>query len=134
MGFFSKLVLFSRVEGRVTLNGEPVSGVEVVQQASYLEPGDLPTTAVRTDASGRFSFDEISRRAGLGGLLPGEMRVSQKLLLRYDGQEFEGWRHSKTSGEPNGELDGKPLKLVCELTTAPDFEGTHYGICRVDED
>jgi hypothetical protein len=56
--------------------------------------------------------------------------VLQKITIRYEGRDYTAWRHTKNSYEPDSELDGKPLDLECELTRAPDFEGTHYGICK----
>ena len=63
-------------------------------------------------------------------LIPAQPSIRQKLVIRYQGVEYEAWSHGKHDYDANSELDGKPLRLVCDLATAPDFEGTHYGICR----
>jgi len=128
------MVLCSRVEGIVTRNGEPVQGAEIIQETFYRKPGDVPDVTVLTDSEGRFVLEELSQVAGFSRFIPGEVRIMQLIRIRIDNEEYVAWRHSKSSGDKNSELDGKPIKLTCELTTAADFEGTHYGICRVAEE
>ena len=130
MSMFSKLVLFSRVEGVITQDGKPVEGAEVVQEVLYKDIDEVPATTASSDSQGHFVLEEVTHSAGLSRMLPGQVSIGQRLVIRYQGKEYEGWRHNKTSVEPDSELDGHPLKLVCELTTRPDFEGTHFGICR----
>ncbi len=130
MSMFSKLVLFSRVEGVITQEGKPVEGAEVIQEVLYKEADEVPIITAVSGAEGKFVLEEVTHSAGLSRLLPGQVSIVQRLVIRYQGKEYEGWRHNKSSIEPNSELDGRPLKLVCELTTPPDFEGTHFGICR----
>ena len=134
MGKFSKLVLFSHVEGVITQDGEPVEGAEIVQEILYKEVDNIAPTTVKSAADGHFVFEEVSEKAGLSRMLPGTATITQRLVIRHDGQEYEAWRHGKKDFEPNSELEGQPLRLVCELTTPPDFEGFHYGICRVAKD
>lgn len=129
-----ELVLFSRVDGVVLKDGAPLAGVEILQEIVYREPGRVPSRTITTDASGRFSLSPVTERSGLGRLVPGQPSILQRLVIRHDGVEYEGWRHSKESFEANSELDGRPLRLVCDLSTAPDFEGKHYGVCRVAPD
>ena len=130
MSMFPKLVLFSRVDGVITLDGKPVEGAQVTQEVLYKDADEVPATMVTSDAQGNFVFEEVTHGAGLSRMLPGQVSIVQRLVIRYQGKEYEGWRHNKSSVEPNSELDGHPLRLVCELTTPPDFEGTHFGICR----
>ena len=130
MSMFSKLVLFSRVEGVITQDGKPVEGAEIVQEVLYKDVDEVPPSTVVSGPEGSFVLEEVTHAAGLSRMLPGQVSIGQRLVIRHQGEEYEGWRHNKTSVEPNSELDGRPLKLVCELTTPPDFEGTHFGICR----
>jgi len=65
-------------------------------------------------------------------LLPAQLVVMQKIVIRYQGAEYIAWRHMKGSCGVNSEVDGRALKLVCELRRKPDFEGTHYGICKAE--
>ena len=131
MGMFSELVLFSDVEGVVMKEGVPVAGAEIVQEITYQEPGKIPVRTIRTGADGRFTLARVTTGAGLSRIIPGQPSVRQRLMIRHNGIEYEGWRHNKNSYELNSELDGRSLRLVCELSNTPDFEGKHYGICQV---
>ena len=137
-GAFNRIVLMSDVEGVVLKDGVPVEGAEVVQQISLDEPNDVPETIARTDAQGKFDFLRVTKGPGIRRLIPVEPSVLQRILIRYKGVEYEAWRHSKHSYEPDSELNeypvqGRkgPLKLVCELSNKPDFEGNHYGVCKL---
>jgi hypothetical protein len=131
MGAFSSLVLFSEVKGTVLKDGQPVAGAEIVQQVDWSDdPDKNPRNQTTTDKNGAFSFPAVERSAGLLRLVPAQPMILQKLIIRYQGVEYEGWLHGKDSYDANTELDGRPLRLVCDLATAPDYEGTHFGICR----
>ncbi|MCJ7558249.1 MAG: hypothetical protein MUP90_15235 [Gammaproteobacteria bacterium] len=130
MSMFSKLILFSRVDGVITQDGKPVEGAQIIQEVLYKNADEVPATTVVSGPAGDFVLEEVTHAAGVSRMLPGQVSVVQRLVIRFQGKEYEGWRHNKTSVEPDSELDGQPLKLVCELTTPPDFEGTHFGICR----
>ncbi|WP_028225395.1 carboxypeptidase-like regulatory domain-containing protein [Paraburkholderia ferrariae] len=133
MGLFDPLVLFSEVHGTVLKDGKPVAGAEVVQKVVWSDNEDeIPSQRAITDPGGAFSFPAVERRSVLLHLLPHQPVVIQKIVIRYQGAEYEAWRHTKGSYEINSELDGRPLKLVCELSRQPDFEGTHYGICKAE--
>jgi len=130
MGVFDPLVLFSEVHGTVLNNGKPVEGAELVQKVVWSDNDNLDQHAL-SDRSGAFRFSPIERRAGLLRLIPAQPIMLQSTTIRYQGVEYEAWRHSKGSYNANTELDGKPIWLACELTQKPDFEGKHYGIWRV---
>ena len=131
MGFSSRLVLFSEVHGTVLNNGKPVLGAELVQQVVWSDnKNDVPPQQTSSDADGRFSFPMVERSAGVIRMVPHQPVILQKILIRYEGVEYTAWRHTKNTYDANSELDGKPLNLQCELSREPDFEGTHYGICK----
>lgn len=131
MGLSSPLVLFSEVHGTVLSDGKPVQGAELVQEVVWSDnKNDVPPAHTQSDAQGRFHFPAVEHRPGLLRGVPHQPVVLQKITIRHAGHEYTAWRHTKNSYEPNSELDGKPLNLECELTRAPDFEGTHYGICK----
>jgi hypothetical protein len=131
MGVFDRLVLFSEVRGTVLMDGEPVKGAELVQKVIWSEnENEIPPQSCVTDASGAFWFPAIERRPGLRRLVPSQPVMLQRILIRYQGVEYIGWRHGKTGWDANTELDGRPIKLVCELNREPGHEGTHYGICE----
>jgi hypothetical protein len=132
MGLTSERVLFSQVGGVVTKDGKPVAGAEIEQTVLYKEEGRIPQTSVVSDDKGKFAFAQVSVNEG-PKLLPGEVSVSQRLVIRYKGQEFEGWNHGKKGKEANTESNGKPLRLVCELSNEPGVAGNSFGICRLQE-
>lgn len=131
MGVSSRLVLFSEVQGTVLKGGKPVQGAQLTQETVWSDnKNDVPPKSVRTDSDGRFLFPAVERDAGATRVVPHQPVILQKILISYDGQEYTAWRHTKNSYEANSEMEGRPLKLECELTRSADFEGTHYGICK----
>lgn len=133
MGVFDRLVLFSEVHGTVLKDGKPVSGAELVQKVVWSDNGnEIPPQRTMTNEAGTFSFPAIERGAGLLRMIPAQPIMLQKILIHYQGAEYIAWQHSKTSYNANTELDGRPIRLVCELSRRPDYEGKHYGICKAD--
>ena len=133
MGIFDRLVLFSEVHGTVLKDGKPVAGAELIQKVVWSDDeNEIPPQRTVTDKAGAFSFPAIERRAGILRMIPAQPIMLQKILIHYQGAEYIAWQHSKTSYNANTELDGRPIRLVCELTRQPDFEGKHYGICKAD--
>jgi hypothetical protein len=131
MGIFDRLVLFSEVRGTVLKDGQPVAGAEVIQKVVWSDnENEIAPQRAMTDKAGAFSFPAIEHRAGLLRMIPAQPIMLQKILIRYQGAEYIAWQHSKTSYNANTELDGRPIRLVCELTRRPDYEAKHYGICK----
>ena len=131
MGISSQLVLFSEVHGTVLSHGKPVQGAELIQETVWSDnKNDVPAVTTTTDADGRFHFTEVDRKAGILRMVPHQPVILQKITIRYEGVDYPAWRHTKNTYDANSELDGKPLNLQCELSREPDFEGTHYGICK----
>jgi hypothetical protein len=133
MGIFDRLVLFSEVHGTVLKDGKPVAGAEIVQKVVWSDDeNEIAPQRAMTDKAGAFSFPAIEHRAGVLRMIPAQPIMLQTILIRYQSAEYIAWQHSKTSYNANTELDGRPIRLVCELTRQPDFEGKHYGICKAD--
>ena len=131
MGAFDHLVLFSEVHGKVLKDGKPVEGAELIQTVVWSDNKDeIPPQRAITDAQGAFSFPVVERKAGLLRIVPHQPVMLQKIIIHYQGAEYTAWRHTKDRYDLHSEMDGKPINLVCELTREPDFEGTHYGICK----
>ncbi|HET6913107.1 MAG TPA: DUF6795 domain-containing protein [Rhodanobacteraceae bacterium] len=131
MGVSKRLVLFSEVRGTVLMHGSAVQGAQIRQEVVWSDNKDeIPPQQAVSDVQGAFSFPAIERNAGVLRLVPHQPVILQKILIQYQGVEYTAWRHTKDSYEENSELGGRPLKLVCDLASKPDFEGTHYGICR----
>jgi hypothetical protein len=123
--------LFSEVHGTILDRGIPVPNAEIVQKVVWSDnPEDVKEARARSDADGRFHFDPVMGPAGLTRLIPHQPVILQRITIRHEGVDYPAWRHTKDTYENNSELDGKPLNLSCELSRSPDFDGTHYGICK----
>ena len=131
MGFFKSQVLFSPVSGVVTLNGAPVAGAEIVQSVDWATKEGPAPRSVTSDANGRFAFDAIEGSSMAARVLPLQPSMNQRLVIRHQGVEYDAYRHGKLNYDLNGENEGKPLVLECELSRQPDFFGKFYGICRL---
>lgn len=130
MGFFKSQILFSPVEGVVTMNGQPVAAAEVVQELTWAAKEAPPGGQTMTDAAGRFAFPLIEGSSVAARLMPLQPSMNQRILIRHEGKEYIAYRHQKSNYELNGERGGKPLSLRCELTAEPVRADGFYGICR----
>ena len=132
MGKFDRLVLFSRVQGKVLDHGVPVPGAELIQKIVWSDEGaDNSEVRTHTDAHGHFSFEPITRPAGLTRLVPHAPMILQTIRISHAGRTFVAWKHGKQTYDENSELGGKPLLLLCDLSNPPEQVDYHYGICRV---
>ncbi|MGY4533728.1 hypothetical protein ACVW0Y_002861 [Pseudomonas sp. TE3786] len=130
MAFSKTLYLFSEVNGIVLLDGKPVQGVEVDQEYHWHWKDEKARRVTTTDAQGRFHFPLITGKS-LTAALPHEPVVEQRMRLYYQGKEYQGWYQSKHNYDDLGELNGRPLNLVCDLNDepAPHPEIGSSGIC-----
>ena len=136
--FAKTFVLFSPVSGVVTKDGQPVAGAEVEQHYVWHWKDQSASTTVTTDGEGRFSFPQVTGSSFLGGLMPHEPVVEQRIVIRYEGREYLAWKHAKHSYEAGGELGGVPLELECALEAEEQFNLIDEraklgfrGICRL---
>jgi hypothetical protein len=76
---------YAEVEGKVTLGGKPLSGVEVTFYPDNDEPKQLPYATGKTDAAGSYT---LTLANGKPGALAGKNRVvvNWPLPERGDGQ------------------------------------------------
>jgi len=146
MGFLGEFVLFSRIEGQVLMNGKPVSGAEIVQDAIH-KPEQHNITRTESDGNGNFVFEKRAVKPGIGGailsVLPGEVVVSQEINIVHEGKTYLAWQSTKRDYDDGTEGYNKydpasvkkPFKLVCELTGEPIIhdQENFYGICRFVE-
>ena len=117
-----KACVFSQVDARMTLNGEPVVGARIIREWDWQTKNSDET---RTDRDGRFSFPAIYERHPIR-LLPAEFNTAQYLTVHYQGEEFAFWVANKREAEENVELGGIPLELNCELSD--DLKLTHFDL------
>ncbi|GLQ97848.1 DUF6795 domain-containing protein [Dyella mobilis] len=130
MDAFDQLVLFSEVHGTVLINGRPVQGAELVETAAWSGNKRALQRTV-TDENGAFSLPAMKHRAGLRRLITAQPTVLQDILINYQGVQYVAWQYAKFSYDANGELDGRPINLLCELTNPPTIAGSLYGICKL---
>ncbi len=148
MGLFDflKINVLTELNGTVTLDGVPVSGVKVVLTARTVFNDETVEVVSNTDDKGAFHFDEINA-SSINTLLPSAKMINQKITFFYQDKEYLAWDLVKNNYEKNGELNNLsamnersqfiPMVLTCdlnnELTTRK--AGTHdhvalTGICR----
>lgn len=131
MSLFKNKCLFSEVNGVVLSEGKPVDGAEVDQYYKWENSDKSSRKVVKTDSAGRFSFAAVLDNSLFTSLLPSNPVIQQKIYIRHDGQEYEAYLFMKKNYDNNGELDGKPLDLVCELNNEPSRDGGFYGVCTL---
>lgn len=127
----AKMVLFSAVDGVVTLNGAPVAGAKVRREFNWGMKDENGGDSTVTDANGRFSLPVITRRSWLA-FLPHEPVVQQTILIDVAGTSYKAWMYFKRNYDNNGELR-RPIRLACRLESDPDARpasyNTVFGIC-----
>lgn len=130
MGFLKSQVLFSPVEGVVTLNGKPVVGAEVMQVVEWTVKDAPPGNTTKTDAQGRFAFPVVEGASLAAQLLPMRPNIRQTIILKTNDKDFNIYRLHKSNYDLYGENENKPLLLQCEISLNPDHHGVVYGVCR----
>ena len=129
----AKMVIFSAVSGKVLQDGKPVPGATVEREFRWAWKDETGIDSATTGAAGEFSFGRIERSSFLGSLLPHEPVVRQSLTIKVGGKSYEGWLLNKHNYDDNGEVEGKPLRLVCRLEAAPGkHPGGYYGLCELE--
>lgn len=134
---FGKVSLFSEVEGVVLHNGQPVTGASVERSYRWHWGDKQGTDNTTSDSDGTFKFPEITERSFTASIVPHEPVIEQKIMITVDGNSFKGWVYAKHNYDAQGELGGKPMRLVCEISLEPEYRETYgahsaFGICRFD--
>jgi len=130
MSIFGSNVLFSAVQGQVLLNGQPVAGAEVERRYRWAWNKSEGKEVARTDTRGGFAFGAISQSKGMSGFVPHEPVVFQEIVIRHAGKEYFAWQYTKHNYDENGELHGRPMHMICELSRAPVDNGEYFGLCE----
>jgi hypothetical protein len=131
MSFLKKWVVFSEVKGVVLDNGKPVPGVVVERFVMESNQEGLDSTV--TDARGKFSFKSIEKTSfSISRLFPHEVVITQKLFINSGNYKYKAWICVKRNYENNGELNGKPIDIICDLKNDYiDNNGKFMGMCRL---
>ena len=127
-----KMCLFSEVNGVVLRNGKPVEGAVVEREAFWRWKQQRIRDSATTNEQGEFKLPMVERASILGSFLPHEPVIEQGILIHVGREEFEAWGFIKRNYRVNGEADGKPLHMVCELTGEPVRRGKVYGLCVLE--
>ena len=153
-----RFCLFSDVNGRVVMNGQPVVGAVVERSYRIIGDDKTPMDTTMTDARGYFQFKKIWWYT-LRAWLPGELNVSQHIWIKHGGMKYEAWRLIKPRPlEPDSELPDeasgekfdpktfdsfaeypkRKIILSCDLADEPSWKepylggsNTLFGICKV---
>ncbi len=129
-----KMYLFSAVRGVVVHEGKPIEGAVVEREYFWHWKDQRDKVQVKTNALGEFQFPEATGSSFLGSLLPHEPVVQQTIRIAYQGQTYMAWAFDRRDYEPNTELEGKPISLLCDLNHPPSHKGPRdrvYGICQL---
>ena len=113
LGDVGRVCLFSAISGTITLDGKPVANARLVRTGDRDGPRVDETV---TDEKGYFEFPPMYERT-ITKFLPQEFVASQKVMVHYQGGEYEMWSAVKRQPQENVESRGKPLVVKCELNS-----------------
>lgn len=123
-------VIFSQVKGTVLEQGRAVLGAVIERQVEWND--EKSTDRANTAADGSFVLPALTRKASLlDRLLPSEPMVKQTILILHEGKTYKAWYFFKRNYKDNGELDGRPIQMVCRLEREPAKHGEVFGICEL---
>ena len=130
-----KIVLFSEVNGGITLNKKPLPGARVMRQVEWKDITYKDETL--TSADGSFHLPEMP---GPGRILLAEFVAYQKIDVEYQGNEWLIWKTVKGDAAPNQELadtnnwesGGMPIQFSCELTEPTKLIKLMMGVLRTN--
>lgn len=128
------------VNGRVTLNGQPLSNLEVIYSLTY---GDEHKLSARTDEQGYFSFPEKVIESNLPSKLFDETRVFQEIFVEWNNQNYTLWYTVLPGITSEKVVEEKLAKLECDLThpekeyhfdrqDGTDFTQGVFSICNFE--
>lgn len=119
------------MKGRITFNGESVSGARVERFLKWKdETGEVDNTM--TDENGNFSLPIIKDKVKLSKI--STFIMAQEVRVYYSGNTHPKWAKAKHGKGLYGELDGEPVNFTCELTdefvTVDAGEGMLITSCK----
>lgn len=134
MSLFESKCVFSKVEGVVLEDGNPVQGAKVERYYKWGGGSNRPIrNMVKTDKQGKFNFPATYEYSIIASIFPIQPSINQKIIIQYQSKSYEAYLFWKNNYQENGELDGKPLQLVCDLKNEASREGGFYGVCILKE-
>ncbi len=125
-----KMCLFSAVRGVVLDHGKPVEGARIEKSWEWAWNDRKGHNETVTDQHGTFAFPPVWRRSLLASLLPHEPVVVQTILIHFAGKTYKAWMFDKHTYQENGELENRPIHIICRLESEVMHHGKIYGICE----
>jgi hypothetical protein len=126
----AKMVIWSAMKGRVTLNGQPAAGAVLVRRFDWEWKDEAGSDQTVANAAGEFSLPSIERSSLLGSLLPHQPMIKQDIVIEYKGVSYTAWACYKRSYAADSENDGKPIDVTCRLDAVRALHGKVTGICE----
>ena len=130
--------LWPETKGKLTLGGDPLSGVTIVREVFY-DTSIVETTI--TSSTGSFSFRDLNIRSRTPGKLFTEARTIQAITAEYRNDRYLLWAYATDSIVEEPLISEKLKDLKCDLNNEeryhhfprPDSSHLTYntkGICR----
>jgi hypothetical protein len=128
-----KKCVFSAVEGRVVNKGVPVANALI--KRTYKWNDEKITDEIKTDENGYFSLPEKYENS-IWTLFPHNPSVGQLINIHIGDEKYQAWGYRKGNYDVNGELDGKPMNLLCDLDSPKEKYKVnnlkdYVGICQL---
>lgn len=132
--------LSPEVQGKITLNGKPLSGIKVFRELDYDK--SYNDEAI-TNEQGQFYFPEKNIKSRLPGNKLDQSTIRQVISLDYQSKTYVLWYTSTPSIEPHATFKNLLKALNCDLTSPeekyrlpnieyPDFPHGVVSICQLD--
>ena len=120
-------VIFSELHGQVLAADAPVAGASVDRSWNWGLTDEKGSDRTITDADGQFRLPEVSRRAGLKGLLPHEPFVEQTIRVTHAGETRDVWMHDRRNYRAGGELGPQAAATALSVIIVLDAPVAHNG-------
>ncbi|WKE65110.1 hypothetical protein PVT67_15815 [Gallaecimonas kandeliae] len=132
--------LTPKVQGRVTHEGKPLAGLEVLYTLTY---GEDQTISTKTDGDGYFQFPEKTIESRRPHKLFDESRVFQEMYVRWNNQTYTLWYTVLPGITSEKVVEDKLKNLDCDLINpekeyhfdrndGTDFTQGVFSICKFD--
>lgn len=131
MVFGKSLVLMSAMEGRlIDADGQPAAGIRLVRSWDWAWRNLQGQDETTTDENGAFRFPAVTGRSLTARLLPHEPSIRQRIIAHHASGTVEIWLARKGNYDDNGELRGRPLRVLCDLGNPPgDNQRLFASLC-----
>ena len=117
-----EVVIFSPMQGQITLNGKPVSNARIERYLKWKdEEGERDY--FETDGDGWFEIPVKQDVVKLSTI--SQFVIAQEIRVYVDDVEYPIWAKAKREKGLFDELEGKPVNFRCELTD--DFARVEAG-------